>query len=51
VLYYFDGKSTENIAAALDISPEAVRMRLSRARGELRKLLEKAEAHDERRMQ
>jgi RNA polymerase sigma-70 factor (ECF subfamily) len=51
VLYYFDGRSTENIAAALDISPEAVRMRLSRARGELRKLLEKAEAHDERRMQ
>jgi len=50
VLYYFDGRSTENIAATLDISPEAVRMRLSRARGELRKLLEKAEAHDERRM-
>lgn len=51
ILYYFDGRSTENIAATLDISPEAVRMRLCRARGELRKLLEKTEAHDERQMQ
>jgi RNA polymerase sigma-70 factor (ECF subfamily) len=50
ILYYFDGRSTENIAAALDISPKAVRMRLCRARGELRKLLEKTEAHDERHM-
>jgi RNA polymerase sigma-70 factor (ECF subfamily) len=50
MLYYFDGRSTESIAATLDISPEAVRMRLCRARGELRKLLEKAEAHDERQM-
>jgi len=50
LLYYFDGRSTGSIAATLDISPEAVRMRLSRARGELRKLLEKAEARDEERM-
>jgi len=50
ILYYFDGRSTESIAAAFDISPDAVRMRLCRARGELRKLLEKAEARDEKRM-
>jgi RNA polymerase sigma factor (sigma-70 family) len=48
VLYYFDATSTESIAATLGISPEAVHMRLSRARGELRKLLERTEAHDER---
>lgn len=51
VLYYFDSRSTESIAATLDISPEAVRMRLCRARVELRRLLEKMEAHDERHMQ
>jgi RNA polymerase sigma factor (sigma-70 family) len=50
MLYYFDGRSTEHIAATLDISPEALRMRLSRARAELRKLLEESEAHDERHM-
>ncbi len=48
MLYYFDATSTESIAATLGISPEAVHMRLSRARGELRKLIEKTEAHDER---
>lgn len=47
MLYYFDATSTESIAATLGISPEAVHMRLSRARGELRKLLETTEAHDE----
>ncbi len=48
MLYYFDATSTEGIAATLGISPKAVHMRLSRARGELRKRLEKTEAHDER---
>ena len=38
--YYFDGHSTENVAASLGISCEAVHTRLSRARRELRKLLE-----------
>jgi RNA polymerase sigma-70 factor (ECF subfamily) len=47
LLYYFDGSSTEGIAATLGISAEAVFMRLCRARGELRKLLEKMEAHHE----
>ena len=47
VLYYFDSASTASIASALGISPEAVRMRMCRARIELRKLLEKMEAHDE----
>lgn len=50
MLYYFDSRSAESIAASLDISPGAVRMRLSRARAELRALLEEAEANDERRM-
>lgn len=40
MMYYFDGHSTEGVAAALGISTEAVYTRLSRARRELRKLLE-----------
>jgi RNA polymerase sigma factor (sigma-70 family) len=47
VLYYFEGTCTESIAATLGISTDAVHMRLCRARGELRRLLEKMEAHDE----
>ena len=47
MLYYFDAIGAEGIAATLGISPKAVHMRLSRARGELRKLLEKTEAHNE----
>ena len=42
VLYYFDGHSTEGVAASLGISREAVHTRLSRARRELRRLLENA---------
>jgi RNA polymerase sigma-70 factor, ECF subfamily len=42
MLYYFDGHSSENVAASLGISVEAVHTRLSRARRELRKLLENA---------
>jgi RNA polymerase sigma-70 factor (ECF subfamily) len=40
VLYYFDGRSTETIAETLAISQAAVRTRISRARKQLRKLLE-----------
>jgi RNA polymerase sigma-70 factor (ECF subfamily) len=40
MLYYFDGRSTENIAEALQISQAAVYARMSRARKRLRKLLE-----------
>ena len=39
MLYYFDGRSTENIAEALQISQAAVYARMSRARKRLRKLL------------
>lgn len=42
MLYYFDGRDTKNIARALDISQGAVQTRLSRARKQLRKLLEGA---------
>jgi DNA-directed RNA polymerase specialized sigma24 family protein len=42
MMYYFDGHSTEGVAASLGISPEAVHTRLSRARRELRRLLENA---------
>lgn len=42
MLYYFDGHSTESVAASLGVSTEAVHTRLSRARRELRKLLENA---------
>jgi RNA polymerase sigma-70 factor, ECF subfamily len=47
MLYYFEDRSTESIAATLGISTAAVHTRLCRARGELRKLIEKAEARDE----
>jgi len=40
LLYYFDGRSTENVADALGISGAAVHTRLSRARRKLRELLE-----------
>jgi len=40
LLYYFDGRSTENIAETLGISRIAVHARLSRARRRLRELLE-----------
>ncbi|MHC4499880.1 MAG: RNA polymerase sigma factor [Planctomycetota bacterium] len=40
MLYYFDGHSAKNIAEALDITEAAVHTRMSRARKELRKLLE-----------
>ncbi len=42
MMYYFDGHSTEGVAASLGISTEAVHTRLSRARRELRRLLENA---------
>jgi len=40
MLYYFDGHSSESVSITLGISIEAVHTRLSRARRELRKLLE-----------
>lgn len=40
MLYYFDGRSTQNIAESLDISQGAVQTRLCRARRRLRTLLE-----------
>jgi len=42
MLFYFDGRSTKNIAETLEISQGAVLARLSRARKRLRKLLEAA---------
>jgi RNA polymerase sigma factor (sigma-70 family) len=39
VLRYYDGLSSKEIAALLEISPAAVDMRLSRARQQLKKLL------------
>ena len=40
MLYYFDGRNTKAIAEALMISEAAAQTRLSRARKQLRKLLE-----------
>jgi RNA polymerase sigma-70 factor (ECF subfamily) len=40
MLYYFDGHSTENVAKMLDLDPAAVLTRLSRARRELRRMLQ-----------
>lgn len=39
-LYYFDGKSSNNIGQILDLNRSAVHMRITRARKELRKILE-----------
>jgi len=40
MLYYFDGQSAESVARALEMSPAGAYTRLSRARRELRRLLE-----------
>ena len=40
LLFYFDGRSTESIAATLGISRAAVQARLSRSRKQLRRLLQ-----------
>lgn len=40
MLYYFDGRSAKNVAETLEISEAAVQARLSRARKQLRKLLD-----------
>jgi RNA polymerase sigma-70 factor, ECF subfamily len=39
VMRYYEGLSAKEIAAALDMTPAAVDMRLSRARGQLREIL------------
>ena len=40
MLYYFDGHSTGNVAKMLDLDPAGVLTRLSRARRELRRMLQ-----------
>jgi RNA polymerase sigma-70 factor (ECF subfamily) len=40
MLFYFDGRSTKNIAQTLEISEALAQKRLSRARKQLRRLLE-----------
>jgi RNA polymerase sigma factor (sigma-70 family) len=40
MLYYFDGMSTKNIAETLETSETAIHKKLSRARNQLRKLLD-----------
>lgn len=42
MLFYFDGRSTKNIAQTLEISEALAQKRLSRARKKLRRLLEAA---------
>ena len=43
LLYYFDGRSSESVAETLEISRDGVLTRLSRARRELRRLLQQEE--------
>jgi len=45
LLFYFDGRSTQNIAEMLGISPANVQTRLSRARRKLRCMLESEGDH------
>jgi RNA polymerase sigma-70 factor (ECF subfamily) len=40
MLYYFDGHSTENVAKMLELDPAGVLTRLSRARRQLRRMLQ-----------
>jgi RNA polymerase sigma-70 factor (ECF subfamily) len=47
MLYYFDGRSSENVAGALGISTDGVLTRLSRARKELRRLIDSQEVSHE----
>lgn len=47
MLYYFDGRSSENVASALGISTDGALTRLSRARKELRKLIDSEEVSHE----
>jgi RNA polymerase sigma-70 factor (ECF subfamily) len=47
MLYYFDGRSSENVARALGISTDGALTRLSRARKELRKLIDSEEVSHE----
>ena len=42
MLYYFDGRSTKNIAETLELNEATVHTRISRARNQLRRLLEAA---------
>jgi RNA polymerase sigma-70 factor (ECF subfamily) len=47
MLYYFDGHSSENVASALGISTDGALTRLSRARKELRRLIDSEEVSHE----
>jgi RNA polymerase sigma-70 factor (ECF subfamily) len=47
MLYYFDGRSSENVASALGISTDGALTRLSRARKKLRKLIDSEEVSHE----
>ena len=47
MLYYFDGRSTESVARALEISTDGALTRLSRARKKLRKLIDSEEVPHE----
>lgn len=46
VLYYFDGRRTEDVAEELNISPATVLSRLSRARRQLREIIENQQETD-----
>ncbi len=46
LLYYFDGRRTEDVAEKLDISPATVLSRLSRARRQLREIIENQQETD-----
>jgi len=47
LLYYFDGQRTEEVAEKLNISPATVLSRLSRARRQLRELIETLQDNDD----
>lgn len=47
LLYYFDGRRTEEVAEKLDISPATVLSRLSRARRQLREIIETQQETDD----
>lgn len=50
LMYYFDGRSSDGVAEALNISRDGVLTRLSRGRMELRRIMTSRESDNERRM-
>ncbi|MCK4538912.1 MAG: hypothetical protein KAV42_08975, partial [Candidatus Krumholzibacteria bacterium] len=50
LMYYFDGRSSDSVAEALNITRDGVLTRLSRGRRELRRIMAFQESKNDRKM-